>query len=188
MIKRLEEYEGYKASLSKLNKARSKFENLQKLSEESQKISDDLFSTLGIKKIGEQINFDQIDKAERQAKIKSREMKIAEKEYLKAEANLKETIEKIRKLKLKDAQKIGLRLSRTIVKAINMLCKSREEYVLLNKEMGTHFGEIVNEEGFKETGFSSVIGPECRFMLNKLLFYKGFLRAQKEYQKKVKDI
>ncbi|MBA7492280.1 hypothetical protein ES702_02829 [subsurface metagenome] len=188
MLTKIEKYPEYKASLSKLNKAKLRFENMQKLSEESQKISDKLSTTLGISKVGEQINFDQIDKAERQTKIKSREVKIAEKEYLKAEADLKDTIEKIRKLKLKDAQKIGLRLSRTIVKAINMLCKSREEYGLLNNEMKTHFGEIVNKEGFRQKDFSSVVGPECRFMLNKLLFYKGFLRTQKEYQKKVKDI
>jgi len=101
---------------------------------------------------------------------------------------LKETIEKIQKLGIKDAQKIGLRLSRTIVKAIKMLSKSREEYMLLNNEMRINFGEIVNKEGFKEKGFSSVIGPDCRMMIDKPLFYEGFLRVQKEYQKKVKDI
>ena len=188
MIKRLDEYKEYQDCLKEIEKQRVRCENLTKVFEEFEKVSLDLDNTLGIEKSGELPDFNKISKSKEKTKIAKREVDIANEKLLSLEEYLKETIEKIQKLGIKDAQKIGLRLSRTIVKAINMLCKSREEYGLLNNEMKTHFGEIVNKEGFRQKDFSSVVGPECRFMLNKLLFYKGFLRTQKEYQKKVKDI
>lgn len=187
MIKKIEQYEQYKAILSKLNKARLKFENTQKLFEQSQKISDELSTTLGISKAGEQIDFDQINKAEQQTKIKSREMKLAGAEYLKAEEKVKETIKKIQKLRIKDAQKIGLRISKTIVKAINMLNESRAEYTTLSNEMrADYFDYFGREKGMKKKDFSSDIGPECRLMIGSPFLYKGFLRVQKEYQKRIK--
>ena len=187
MLKPIEKYKEYQDCLKEIEKQRVRCENLTKVFEEFEKVSLDLDNTLGIEKSGELPDFNKISKSKEKTKIAKREVDIANEKLLSLEEYLKETIEKIQKLGIKDAQKIGLRLSRTIVKAINMLCKSREEYELLNSEMKTHFGEIVNKEGFKEKGFSSVIGPDCRFMLNKPLFYSGFLKLQIKYQKKVKD-
>ncbi|MBA7602803.1 hypothetical protein ES703_09899 [subsurface metagenome] len=187
-LKPIEKYKEYQDCLKEIEKQRVRCENLTKVFEEFEKVSLNLDNTLGIDKSGQIPDFESISKSKEKTKIAKREMDIANEKLHSLEEYLKDTIEKIRKLKLQDAQKIGVRISRNIVKAINMLCKSREEYELLNSEMKTHFGEIVNKEGFKEKGFSSVIGPDCRFMLNKPLFYSGFLRIQKEYQKKVKDI
>jgi len=187
MLKPIEKYKEYQDCLKEIEKQRVRCENQTKLFEEFEKTNLSLEIDLGISKIGETPDFNKISKSKEKTRIAKREMDIANEKLHSLEEYLKETLSKIRKLKLKDAEKIGLRISKNIVKAINMLCKSREEYELLNSEMKTHFGEIVNKEGFKEKGFSSVIGPDCRFMLNKPLFYSGFLKLQIKYQKKVKD-
>jgi len=186
MIKRLEEYEEYKASLSELNKMRLKFENLQKLSGESQKISDDLSSTLGIEKIGEQINFDQIDKAERQTKIKNREVKIAEKEYLKAEANLKETIKKVKNLRKIEIKKEGLKLNKKILKIFDTIDQIREKYRILKKEIKQDFEEELELEG----GYRAVIGADPTYVdfSNKMAYpTEAFIKDSKKYQAKEKE-
>lgn len=185
MIKRLEEYEEYKESLSKLNKVRLKFENLQKLSEESQKISDDLSSTLGIKKIGEQINFDQIDKAERQTKIKSREVKIAEKGYLDAQAKLEITILKIKNLRKIEIKKEGLKLNKKILKIFNTIEQIREKYRILEGEIKQDFEELEIEGGYK-----AVIGANPFYVdfSNRLAYpSEAFLKRSKIYQSKEKE-
>jgi len=188
MLTPIKEYPDYKKYAEELEKARADFVEAEIKFGKLNAIAKNLEITLGVDKSGSKINWAKIQEADQNSKIAKRELDLASENFEKVEETLKNTIEKIRKLKLQDAQKIGLRISRTIVKAIKMLIKSREEYVLLNKEMRVHFGEIVNKDGYKEEGFSSVIGPDCRFMIDKPLSYKGFLKVQKEYQKKVKDI
>jgi len=192
MLRKISDYKEYQDCLKEIKKQRVRCENLTKVFEEFEKVSLGLDNTLGIEKSGELPDFNKISKSKEKTRIAKREVDIANEKLHSLEEYLKETIEKIQKLRIQDAQKIGLRLSRTIVKAIKMLTKSREEYMLLNNEIRAdyfdYFSEIVNKEGLRQKDFSSVIGPECRMMIDKPLFYAGFLRVQKEYQKKVKDI
>ena len=192
MIKKISDYKEYQESLKEIEKQRVRCENLTKVFEEFEKVSLDLDNTLGIEKSGELPDFNKISKSKEKTKIAKREVDLANEKLHSLEEYLKETIEKTQKLRIQDAQKIGLRISKTIVKAIKMLSKSREEYVLLNNEMRAdyfdYFSEIVNKEGLRQKDFSSVIGPDCRMMIDAPLFYKGFLRIQKEYQTKIKDI
>lgn len=182
MIKRLEKYEQYKASLSKLNKAKLKFENMQKLFEASQEISDKLSTTLGIEKIGEQIDFEQIEKAERQKKIKSREVKIAEKEYLKAEEKLKETILEIKNLRKIEIKKIGRAINRKVLKIIKDIAKLKKGYTQLEREIKSDF-ESLEIEG----GYSAVIGADPRqidFSTPMSYSTEFYLKRSKIYQSK----
>ncbi|MBA7639211.1 hypothetical protein ES703_46869 [subsurface metagenome] len=187
MIKKTEEYKEYKISLSKLNKARLKFENMQKLSEESQKISDNLSSTLGISKIGEQINFDQIDKAERQTKIKSREVKIVEKEYLDAQKELENTILDIKELRRVEAREVGKKINRKMVKIVKTIEKYIEKYRLLKKDLG----QDLSERDIIDRGdITTIIGPDPTFIdFSSKMAYptEFFLKRTKIYQSKEKE-
>ncbi len=188
MLRKISDYKEYQDCLKEIEKQRVRCENLTKVFEEFEKVSLDLDNTLGIEKSGELPDFNKISKSKEKTKIAKREVDIANEKLHSLEEYLKETIEKTQKLRIKDAQKIGLRISKTIVKAIKMLSKSREEYMLLNNEMRADYFDYFGREEMKKKDFSSVIGPDCRMMIDKPLFYKGFLRVQKEYQKKVKDI
>lgn len=190
MIRKISDYKEYQECLKEIEKQKVKCENLTKVFEQYEKVSLDLDNTLGIEKSGELPDFEKITESKEKTKTAKRELDIANEKLLSSEEYLKETIEKIQRLRIKDAQKIGLRLSRTISKALKTLCKSRAEYVRLNNEMRAdyfdYFSEIVNAEGVRQRDFSDVIGPDCRMMINKLSAYKGFLRVQIEYQNKIK--
>jgi len=184
MIKRLEEYKEYQECLKEVEKQRVKFENMQKMSEASQKISDNLSSTLGINKIGigDQINFDQIEKKERQTKIKNREVKIAEKEYLDAQKELENTILAIKEKRRAEARKVGKKINLKMVKIVKTIEKYIEKYRLLNKELNQDLSERdIIDRGSIET----IIGPNPNYVdfSNKIAYTtETFLKNSKIYQ------
>ncbi|MBA7496485.1 hypothetical protein ES702_07093 [subsurface metagenome] len=182
MLTKIEEHPKHKASLSKLNKAKLKFENMQKLFEASQKVSDDLSSTLGIEKIGEQIDFDQIGKAERQAKIKSREVKITEKEYLDAQKEIENTILDIKELRRAEAREVGKKINRKMVKIVKTIKRCREQYRLLAKELSSDLSE---RDKIDRGDITTIIGPNPVYVdfENEMAYTtEAFLKSSKIYQ------
>ncbi len=186
MLTKIEKYPEYKISLSKLNKVRLKLDNMQKLSEASSKISDKLSETMGISKIGEQIDFDQINKMERQKKVKSREVKIAEKEYLDTQKELENTILDIKELRRAEARKVGLKLNRKMVKIVKTIEKCKEDYMLLKKDLG----QDLSERDIIDRGdITTIIGPDPTFIdfSNKMTYpTEAYLKRSKIYQSKKK--
>lgn len=182
-MKKIEEYEEYKKSLSKLNKAKLKFENMEKLFEASQKVSDNLSNTLGIEKIGEQIDFEQIEKAERQKKIKSREVKIAEKEYLDTQKELEDKILEIKELRRAEARKIGLKINKRALKIMRAIEKFKKDYELLRIDLSEDLSE---RDRIDRGDVATIIGPDPTFIdfSNKMDYAtERFIKNSKKYQK-----
>jgi len=187
MIKKISDYKEYQECLKEVEKQRVKFENMQKLFEASQEISDKLSTTLGIEKIGEQIDFEQINKAERQSKIKSREVKIAEKEYQDAQIEHENIIIAIKEKRRAEARKVGLKINKKVLKIIKAIEKCKEDYTLLKKDLG----QDLSERDIIDRGdITTIIGPDFMFIdfSNPMSYPTEFyLKRSKIYQSKEKE-
>jgi len=180
LLKPKEEYSDYTEGLEKLNEAKLKWENQQKLFEESQKISDKLSETMGISKIGEQIDFEQIDKAERQTKIKSREVKIAEKEYQEAQKEFEKIILGVREKRKIEARKIAIEIHKGIINATETLKTQKENYKQLTVELAP---DITDQDA---GGIATIIGFDPA-TYKKMYFYIEKAEKWIESQEKIKD-
>lgn len=196
MLTKIEDYPEHKASLSKLNKAKLKVENMQKLFEASQKVSDDLSLTLGIEKIGEQIDFDQVEKVERKAKIKKREVKIAEKEYLDAQKELENTILVIKELRRAEAREVGKKINKKVLKIMKSIEKLKSDYIILHKDISK---DLSKRDRIDKWDVHDIIGPTPAYINfgNKLAYPTAFYLEQsnifqkkdlKEKYEEIKDI
>ncbi|MBA7671706.1 hypothetical protein ES703_79866 [subsurface metagenome] len=191
MIKRIDEYEEYKKCERKVNKQRKRFESFQKLHEQYEKDNLDLEDSLGIEKVGDVPDFEKITKSKEQTKIRGREMRIAEKDYLDAQKQLEDKILGIKKLRRAEAREVGLKLNKRLLKVVRTIRRCKEQYLLLRKELSSDLSERdIIDRGSIET----IIGPSPNYVdfSNRLSFSSdAFLKRSKIYHNKkdeVKDI
>lgn len=178
MIKRLEEYEEYQECLKEVEKQRVRSENQTKLFEQLEKAQLSLDNTLGIKEIGQLPNFEKISKSKEKTKISKREMEIANEKLLSLEEKLKETIEKIRLIRIQKAKAEGKKLNKKVVKAIKTIEKARELYTEL-------YHDIKDDLTMENGSIEHIIGGDFRIkaILNVMNYpTEAFLKSSKIYQ------
>lgn len=187
MIEKLEEYKEYQEGLRKVNKQRKRFESLQKVFEKYEKDNLILEDTLGIEKAGEIPDFEKITKSKEQTKIRGREMRIAEKDYLDAQKELEDKILEIKELRRVKAKELGLKLNKRLLKVVRTIKSCMEQYRLLEKELRPDLSE---RDIIDRGNITTIIGPNPIYVdfSNKMVYStEAFLKRSKIYQSKEKE-
>lgn len=181
MIKKISEFKEYQNCLKELENAKAELKEKEINFGKIDAIAKNLAITLGINEAGEKINWNKIREAEENSKIAKREMDFANEKVLKAEENLKETIEKIRLIRIKEAKAEGLKLNKKVIEIFRSIEKCKELYSTLERELKSDFKEIKIKGGF-----SSILGSDPRYILgliNPYITY-DFVKNSRKYQGK----
>lgn len=189
LLKKIENYKEYQDCLEKVEKIKIDLNNQKKFFEELKKANLSLKNSLGIEKIGEQVNFEQLEKVKQRVKIAKREIEITNEIFIKVEKELKETIEKIRKDRVKKAKIIGLKLSKKIVKAIDTIEKVRSIYTALISEIkndcfevGKSLEQTIGEDPRNKEILNIMDYPTSLFLKNSEMYQKGIKKTRKPYK------
>lgn len=183
MIKRLDEYKEYQKCLKKVNKQRKRFESFQKLHEQYEKDNLDLEDSLGIEKVGDVPDFEKITKSKEQAKIRGREKRIAEKEYLEAQKELEDKVLEIKELRRAEAREVGLKLNKRLLKVVRTIRRCKEQYILLRKELSSDLSE---RDKIDRGDITTIVGPDPTYVdFSNVMAYptEAYLKNSKNYQK-----